>query len=391
MITFFRQAFILAAKDTRIFWRDRFGLALAFLFPLLFAFAFSHALKDGGAPDATPRLTVVAQEKHGVLREISAGLAASGWAVDERTRQEALDAVENGKIEGFLLFPEGFGTSVATGGEARIHVVVSGNHPGAAAVLQGAARAIGSRVETLALAARAVGALEPARPPDAEAMLEALRLPPLTSLEMTRTGQRRHNPANFTLPGYLTMFVFFAAALGAGAIVRERQNRTLERLMSTGVRASSILVGKFLSGASRGVAQLTVLWTVGVLGLSMDLGASPGAVVVVSLLFVLVSAAFGVMLAAMVDNLRGAATIGVFTSLTLAPLGGCWWPLFIAPEWLQVMARLTPHGWANDAFNRLMLFGASASDVAPAMLALVMFAFVFGAIALLRFRFSPPI
>ena len=208
---------------------------------------------------------------------------------------------------------------------------------------------------------------------------------------MTRMGQRRHNPANFTLPGYLTMFVFFAAALGAGAIVRERQTRTLERLLSTGVRAPSILAGKFLSGAGRGVAQLAVLWTVGVLGLSMDLGASPGAVVAVSLLFVLVSAAFGVMLAAMVDDLRSAATIGVFASLTLAPLGGCWWPLFIAPEWLQVIARLTPHGWANDAFNRLMLFGASASDVAPAMLALVVFASVFGAIALLRFRFSPPI
>ncbi len=37
-----------------------------------------------------------------------------------------------------------------------------------------------------------------------------------------------------------------------------------------------------------------------------------------------------------------------------------------------------------------MVFGASASDVVPNMLTLVAFAIVFGAIALDRFRLSPP-
>ena len=39
------------------------------------------------------------------------------------------------------------------------------------------------------------------------------------------------NPSNFVLTGYVTMFVFFSAAMGAGAVVRERQNQTLERLL----------------------------------------------------------------------------------------------------------------------------------------------------------------
>jgi len=49
------------------------------------------------------------------------------------------------------------------------------------------------------------------------------------------------NPSNWVIPGYLVMFVFFGAALSAEAIVRERQNRTLERLLATSVRWESIL------------------------------------------------------------------------------------------------------------------------------------------------------
>lgn len=344
MTPLIRHALLLAAKDMRIFWRDPFGLVVAFLFPLLFTVAFTHAEEGGEPRDAAPRLTVVAHEKQGILQEISAGLADTGWTVDERTRKEARDALEKGEIGGFLLFPGDFGARIATGGEARIHVVVSGNDPAADATLEGVARAVAGRIETLVLAARAVGALEPARAPDAEKLSAVSRLPPLVSIETRRTGEIGYNPANFKLPGYLTMFVFLVAALGAGSIVRERQTRTLERLMSNGVRAPSILAGKLLTSAGKGLTQLAVLWTVGVFGLSIDLGAAPGAVVVVSLLFVLAAATFGVMLAAMVNTQRSAASIAVLASLTLAPLGGRWWPLLIAPDWLQALARLTPHG-----------------------------------------------
>ena len=83
---------------------------------------------------------------------------------------------------------------------------------------------------------------------------------------------------------------------------------------------------------------------------------------------------------------RAASALGVLASLVLAPLGGCWWPLFIDPKWMQVLAKFTPHGWANDGFNKLMLFGATAGDVGINMLVLVGFTVVFVVLAVLRFR-----
>jgi len=100
------------------------------------------------------------------------------------------------------------------------------------------------------------------------------------------------------------------------------------------------------------------------------------------------SAAFSVMLATLVKTDRSAAAIAVLVSLVLAPLGGCWWPLFITPRWMQFLAKFTPHGWANTGFNKLMLFGADAGSVMWEMLALLGFAVVFGIIAIINFRTS---
>jgi ABC-2 type transport system permease protein len=184
------------------------------------------------------------------------------------------------------------------------------------------------------------------------------------------------------------MFVFFAAALGAEIIVRERENHTLERLLATSVRKRSLLGGIYAGTAAKGLIQIAVFWTVGILAFKIDLGVSPGAVVILSLLVVVMSAAFSIMLASLVRTRRSAGSLAVLSALILAPLGGCWWPLFFLPSWMQFLAKLTPHGWAMSGFNKLMLFGAGFGDVVTEMIVLLGFAALFGLIGLWRFRAS---
>jgi len=196
------------------------------------------------------------------------------------------------------------------------------------------------------------------------------------------------NPANYVIPGYLVMFVFFAAAMAAETIVRERQNHTLERLLASSVNRASILGGVFTGTLIRGMIQIIIFWVVGLLVFNIDLGLAPAAVIILSILMVIMSSAFAVMLATLARTQRSAGSLAVVTALVLAPLGGCWWPLFILPKWLQALAKVSPHAWANTGFNKLMLFGADFGAVVPEMLALLAFAVVFGAIAVWRFRTS---
>jgi ABC-2 type transport system permease protein len=171
-------------------------------------------------------------------------------------------------------------------------------------------------------------------------------------------------------------------------IVRERRNNTLERLIAGSVTKEAILGGTFLGAFFRGLVQIAIFWAVGILVFHVAMGVAPWAVILLSVLVVLMSSAFSLMLSTVVKTERAAAGLAVPISLVLAPLGGCWWPLFIDPKWMQFLAKFTPHGWANEGFNKLMLFGATGADVIWQMLTLVGFALAFIIIAVIKFRTS---
>ena len=392
MNTIARQAMLLAWKDTRIFFRDRAALAFAFLLPFVFVIGFTLALRDVGPENEALQFTIATQESVGIsVQAVETIVAATDGLATTRDYDEALAAVDAGEIDGFVAFPPDFTQRFLSGETATLEVVVGDVPPAEEAALRGFAQEIAVRFSEAQATLSAVVAL--GSPQDAAAAMEELFSDdggPAIGLQVEQVGEiAPFNASNFTLPGYLTMFVFFTAAMGAEALARERQTHTLERLMANGARRESLIVGKFLAGGIIGVVQVAVMWIVGALAFGIDLGASPVAVVLLSLLMVVASAAFGVMLASFVGNVRTASAAGVLTSLVLAPIGGSWWPLFITPPFMQSLARLTPHGWANGGLNKLMLFGAEFTDVGPEMAALAAFAAVFLAVALWRFRLAP--
>ena len=334
MVTIIRQSLLMAAKDTRVFFKDRFALGFAFLFPFLFVIGFSLALGDLGAGDDPLELAIATQETSGLSPEIIEDLTAGTDGLVAVDYQAALTEVEDGALDGFVAFPASFTQSVTEGIPTTLEVVVgSGSPPETQAALSALASSIAGQVNQANVTLSALFELSPPAIDgtlsfDPETVI-GQRAPAVT-FEVAQVGEVESKGAsNFTLPAYLTMFVFFAAALSAEAIARERQGQTLERLLSNGVRRESIIVGKFAGVAFRGLLQLAVLWTVGILAFRIDLGISPAAVILISILMAVTSAAFGVMLASFVTDIKAATTAGVLVSLTLAPIGGCWWPLFI--------------------------------------------------------------
>ena len=389
-----RQAMLIAVKDTRIFFMDKFAVGFAFLFPFLFVIGFSLALRGQGPEDEPLRLALTTQEGEGGLTARIVEDMTDGAGVRDipfMAYEDALAATESGEIEGFVSFPPDFSQSLMSGSPTALEVVVGDGSPEAQVVLYGLARSLASELSRSFVAFGTIGRLSGmevvVQPPTFQPAPEDFI--PNIGFEVERVGDiEPFQPSNFTLPAYLTMFLFFTAALSAEAIARERQSHTLERLVSNGTRRESVIFGKFAGIAFRGVTQLGVMWIVGILAFGIDLGASPSAVIIISMLMALASATFGVMLASFVSNVQAASAAGPLVALVLAPIGGCWWPLFITPQWMQSLAKFTPHGWANGGFNKIMLFGAEFGDVTQEMIALAGFGVVFMAVALWRFRMS---
>lgn len=73
--------------------------------------------------------------------------------------------------------------------------------------------------------------------------------------------------------------------------------------------------------------------------------------------------------------------------MTLAALGGCWWPIEVAPAWMQQLQMFTPTGWTMDALHKLISFDMAWQSALPHMAILIIATFFIGWVASKRFRF----
>ena len=73
--------------------------------------------------------------------------------------------------------------------------------------------------------------------------------------------------------------------------------------------------------------------------------------------------------------------------MTLAALGGCWWPIEVAPAWMQQLQMFTPTGWTMDALHKLISFDMGWQSALPHLAILIITAIAVGWAASKRFRF----
>lgn len=402
----------IAVKDLKIFFTDRVALFFFVIFPFMFIVLFNFLLRDAFNEDSRLMLHLTTQETGGISVQILSAMETKDQSslapgapviIWDRDYNAAKQAVDEGNISGFLVFPADFTQAVSSGRQTDLEIYADSGATNTRAALQGMANAIISRFVTDAVIIQATAQLmAESGASAAEIQAEIGRITAelfaggttgeetsfLTLVRENVGDVREVNPANYVIPGYLVMFVFFAAAISATSIVQERERHTLERLLSTSVTKEAILGGILTGSVIRGLIQITIFWVVGILAFKVDLGLAPGAVILLSVLMAIMSAAFSLMLATLARTIRSASSLAVITSLLLAPLGGCWWPLFLYPQWLQNVAKISPHAWATEGFNKLMLFGASFGDAWPSMAALAVFTVIFGALAIWRFRTS---
>jgi len=408
------QVWYIAMKDLKIFSRDRASLFFFIVFPFLFIILFTFLLGGTYGGDDRIELHLATREAAGGLsHQIIGAMATANESllkpgdpvfIWDKDYYAARQAVEEGELPGFLAFPADFTEAVMSGSDTNLEIFANAGATYERAALNSIAGAIYSQISTNKVVIDATVRLlvsSGAIPADEESIDLAVQklMGEAMSGGVMGGGEsylayridsigdvEAGNPSDYVVPGYLVMFVFFAAAISAERIVWERKNNTLERLLASSVNRGTILGGIYTGTAVKGLVQIIIFWVVGILAFNVDLGLSPLAVIILSILMVIMSAAFSVMLATLARTIRSAASLAVLTSLLLAPLGGCWWPLFLYPEWLQNIAKITPHAWATEGFNKLMLFGADFGDAVPSMVALLVFTVIFGVIAVWRFR-----
>jgi ABC-type multidrug transport system permease subunit len=171
-------------------------------------------------------------------------------------------------------------------------------------------------------------------------------------------------------------------------LVVERRQGLLRRLASTPISRSSVVAGKWLGRVGLGLVQVAFGMITGTVLFRMNWGGNLPAVVGVLVLYGGMMAALGMLLGSLARTEGQAVAIGVLSSNTLAALGGCWWPIEIAPPWMRHLALFLPTGWAMDALHELISFGSPPAAVVANVAAIVATGVILLALAARAFRWE---
>jgi ABC-2 type transport system permease protein len=189
-----------------------------------------------------------------------------------------------------------------------------------------------------------------------------------------------------SVPGMGSMYVMFNVFAGMVALLQARKQWTLQRLATLPLGKWQILGGKMLARFLLGMIQFAVVFTVGYfLGLRYS---SLLALLALMVAFVAAITALTFLLATIVGTEQQASAVSLFLALTLAPIGGAWWPLEIVPGWMQSLALVSPVGWVMRGFNDLMLYDLGARAVLVPVGVLAAAAVILFAAAVARFRYT---
>ena len=226
----------------------------------------------------------------------------------------------------------------------------------------------------------------------APAKFVALRKEPRTmKLTVKPAGKRKEIPSGLaqSIPGNMIMFTMMIMLTGGAiTLVTERQQGLLRRLASTPITRGQLVAGKWCGKLLLGLVQISFAIVVSVLLFGMDWGPHKLMLAVVLFAWAAFNTSLGMLLGNLARSEGQMSGIGVITSLSLAALGGCWWPIEVTPEWMQSVANAIPTGWAMSSVHTLVSFQESGSAVVKPLFAMLTGAVVLGVLAKRTFRYQ---
>jgi ABC-2 type transport system permease protein len=136
-----------------------------------------------------------------------------------------------------------------------------------------------------------------------------------------------------------------------------------------------------------GMVQFLIVFLFGLV-VGINFGSNPLALIVVMVVYTLAITALGLALAPHMRNENQVGALTTLLAIVLAALGGAWWPLSIAPQFMQVIGHLTPVAWAMDAFQQLLFYNGGLGDVLLPVAVLAGMAAVLFGLGILTFKYD---
>ncbi|MFH1532685.1 MAG: ABC transporter permease [Pseudomonadota bacterium] len=364
-----RGTFAVAARIGRQILRDRRALALVIIAPAVIMTLFAVILD---AEEPRPRIALKASGLVAVFLDSFEELLAEPEDPDDAFTvewldedEEPLDAIQSGRLDAVMEFPETFLEDRASGRRSELTLYVEGADPTRTA-------AIFSRFRK-ALPEATVGfpkLLHADCPshcaetiPDAPPEIDLIKL----------YGDEIDKNMDFFVPVLPPFFAFFFVFLLSGmAFLKERTSGTAERLLASPLSKGELVGGYVLGFLPLAMVQAALVIAYAALAIGGPWGGWP--VIAAVLLLALVAECMGVFVSAFA---RSEFQVFQFIPIIIIPqilLSGIIWPIADFPVWLKPVAWAMPMTYAVNAIRDAAIRGMGFAGIWPDLAILALFA-----------------
>jgi len=370
--------------------RDRVAQALTFLLPIIFFSIFATVFGRQGDPQTTRiRAAVVDEDQSDFSRRIIAALQkeaglrvrtsadeSAGPALD---RAAAERLVRSGDVPVAIVIPNGLGASFGQGGASApaISLLADPSDPVAPNMVGGLLQKVTMTAAPDLLMESGLrqfetyaGQLTPQQRAAVDAWLPRLKaqgsgtgggvaggaMPGVTVqvVDVMRASHQNGSLISFYAAGIGVMFLLFSSVGAAGGILLDEvDSGTFERLLSTNIGMSGILLSKWMFLALAGFAQLCVMFLWGRVAFGLPLFSHVPGFLVMTAMTTAAAAALALMLATIARSRAQLSGFSTILILTMSALGGSMFPRFLMSETMQRVGLVTFNAWALDGYLKV--------------------------------------
>lgn len=168
------------------------------------------------------------------------------------------------------------------------------------------------------------------------------------------------NYLEFITPSILVMTMLFSSLQGGALMIFDKVLGFLNKFLAMPAPRESILLGKILFIATRGLLQATVILLIaGLLGVRIHSPLNIALVYLTLFLFGVLFSAIATTLALHISDHDGYAAVNSMISMPLFFASNALMPYDKMPEWLRMLAMVNPLSHTIDSIRVLFMGGAA--------------------------------
>jgi ABC-2 type transport system permease protein len=189
------------------------------------------------------------------------------------------------------------------------------------------------------------------------------------------------------IPGLLGVILTMSMSLiTAMAIAREKDNGTMETLLSTPIKPIEVLLGKLVAYIVVGYAQMILIMSIAIFGFQIPISGSLLLFSIVTLPFIIANLAIGLLLSAIAKTQVQASQMAMFFFLPSMMLSGFAFSYRGMPIWAQRFAEILPLTHYLRVLRGILLKGNGIVEVYPEIIGIMCFFVVALFLGVLKYK-----